>query len=109
MRAKVTGDAEDLRKFAAGQKLRGFRAPDCVAELKEGLLEIGQNLFGPRVGRNDGPLITFLLLALQPVLGDATPDTERFGPSLEDVPRPEGGGHPSRAVTPLVSTVDTPP
>ena len=76
LRAKVAVDAEGLRKFAVGQKLRAYRQDDCVAEFKEGLLEIGQNLFGPQVGRNDGPLITFLQLALQPVLGDATPDAD---------------------------------
>jgi hypothetical protein len=76
VRAKVTVDAEGLRRFAAGQKLRAYREDDCIAELKGRLQEIGQNLFGPQVGRNDGPLITFLQLALQPVLGDATPDAD---------------------------------
>ena len=76
LRAKAAVDAEGLQKFAVGQKLRAYRQDDCVAEFKEGLLEIGQDLFGPQVGRNDGPLITFLQLALQPVLGDATPDPD---------------------------------
>jgi hypothetical protein len=53
VRAKVTADAKDLREFAAAQKIRAYREDDCVAELKEGLLEIGQNLFGPQVGRAD--------------------------------------------------------
>lgn len=76
VRAKVTADAKGLREFAAGQKIRAYREDDCIAELKGRLLEIGQNLFGPQVGRSDGPLITFLQLALQPILGDATPDAD---------------------------------
>jgi hypothetical protein len=76
VRAKVTADAEGLQELAAEQKIRAYRKDDCIAELKGRLLEIGQNLFGPQVGGNDGPLITFLQLALQPILGDATPDAD---------------------------------
>ena len=47
-----------------------------MTELKEALLEIGQGLLGQSVGGSDGPLLTFLKLALDPILGAATPDGE---------------------------------
>jgi hypothetical protein len=76
VRAKVTADAKGLQELAAEQKIRAYRKDDCIAELKGRLLEIGQNLFGPQVGGSDGPLITFLQLALRPILGEATPDAD---------------------------------
>ena len=73
---KATADATALQEFTAGQKIRVYRKNDCVTELKEALLEIGQGLLGQSVGGSDGPLLTFLKLALDPILGAATPDGE---------------------------------
>jgi hypothetical protein len=75
-REKLRGDAAELQKFAAGHRLRAYAKDDCVAEFKTGVLVIAQGLFGEQVGRSDGPVITFLQLALQPVLGDATPNAD---------------------------------
>jgi hypothetical protein len=68
-RDKAAADAATLQEFATGQKIRAYRKDDCVTELKEALLEIGQGLLGQSVGGSDGPLLTFLRLALEPILG----------------------------------------
>jgi hypothetical protein len=75
-RDKATADAAELRTFAAGQKIRAYRQDDCLIELKGRILGIGQDYLGRQVGSSDGPLITFLGLALEPILGAATPDGE---------------------------------
>jgi hypothetical protein len=77
LRDKLVADAEGLRKFITGQRVRVYNVRDCTAEFKGIMLEIGQKLLGSqKIGRSDGPLITFLHLALLPVLGDATPDAD---------------------------------
>jgi hypothetical protein len=75
-RDKATADAAELRAFAAGKKIRTYREDDCLIELKERILEIGQDYVGRQIGSSDGPLITFLGLALEPILGAATPNGE---------------------------------
>jgi hypothetical protein len=77
LRDKLAAAAANLREFTTGQRLRVYNLRDCVAEFKGIMLEIGQKLLGSqKIGRSDGPLITFLYLALLLVLGNATPDAD---------------------------------
>jgi hypothetical protein len=76
LRERIMTEATKLREFTAGRNIRVYNKEDCVAEFKARIIEIGQQLLGPAVGRSDGPLITFVHLGLMPVLGDATPDND---------------------------------
>lgn len=68
-------DVAGLRRELAGEpKMRARIDVDCEGELKGRLLDIGRSLFGQQIGNPEGPLVTFLHLALTPVLGEATPD-----------------------------------
>jgi hypothetical protein len=50
------------------------------------ILDVGHRLFGPEVGHENGPLVTFLRLALEPALGRATPSAT----ALRTIARREG-------------------
>jgi hypothetical protein len=63
-------DARELRNILSGA--RKTYALDPEVWLVGMVLNIGHRLF-PQVGHEDGPLITFLRLALEPVLGGAAP------------------------------------
>jgi hypothetical protein len=71
LRKEVEAAATELRELGRAHAY-GTRS-DCEADLKRALFEIGQKLFGPKISRT-GPLVKFVRLALQPVLGDETPD-----------------------------------
>ena len=73
---KLETDARELQVVLNGAKLHAADVNDSNAWLEGVILDIGHRLFGPQVGRADGPLVTFLQLALTPVLGEATPPRE---------------------------------
>ena len=73
---KLETDARELQVVLNGAKLHAVDVNDYNAWLEGMILDIGHRLFGPQVGRADGPLVTFLQLALTPVLGEATPPRE---------------------------------
>ena len=74
VRAELAEDAKTLHKIAAGKEAHAFGPDDHRRLLIKNMQVIGHNLFGPEIGGEDGPLMTFLRLTLQPVLGDATPN-----------------------------------
>ena len=64
-----------MRNLLATQRGHTYGPSDCVAELKMIMLRIGQDLLGSEeIGSAKSPLIGFVYRALQPILGDATPD-----------------------------------
>lgn len=83
-------DARELRVVLSGagaKKKTSATHPE--AWLVRVILDIGHQLFGPQVvGYEEGPLIKFLQLALEPVLGSATPSAE----ALRTIARREGDG-----------------
>jgi hypothetical protein len=73
LRAKFSDDTQELQKFLNKGKTYAATASDWQVLFQWRVLEIGRQLLGPQVGRDDGPLMTFLQLALSPVLGKSTP------------------------------------
>jgi hypothetical protein len=74
--AVIAAKIKELEELGAGQGLRVYKGDDCVRELKGRLFELGHEWFGREVGGPTGPLITFVRLALLPILKDATPDSD---------------------------------
>lgn len=75
LRNKFAADADDLRKLFADQRVHAYDERDSLAELKVTMIKIGQDLIGSEeIGYDEGPLLTFVHLALLPVLGAGTPD-----------------------------------
>jgi hypothetical protein len=79
-------EAQRLQVVLSGARLHAVDVNDYNAWLVGLILDIGHRLFGPQVGRADGPLVTFLQFALTPVLGEATPPRE----ALRTISRREG-------------------
>jgi hypothetical protein len=73
---ELEAEARKLQVVLNGAKLHAADINDSNAWLEGMILDIGHRLLGPQVGRADGPLVTFLQLALTPVLGEATPPRE---------------------------------
>jgi hypothetical protein len=72
----VEADVRELQEVVGGAKMHAFGADDCRANLIGQVLAAGHQLLGlKKVGHENGPLVTFLRLALEPVLGRATPST----------------------------------
>jgi len=73
LRSNLSAKADELRRFCQGSKTYAATAGDCQDLFQWRVLEVGRQLLGSQVGRDDGPLITFFQLALSPVLGNSTP------------------------------------
>jgi hypothetical protein len=70
----VEVDVRELQEVVGGAKMHTFDADDCQTNLIGQVLAVGHQLLGlEKVGHEKGPLVTFLRLALEPVLGRATP------------------------------------
>src|SRR5262245_58636958 len=72
----MESDARELQKVIKGAKMHAVDVGDCEAWLIGQIRDICHQLFGPQVGRADGPLVTFMHLGLKPVLGEAIPPRE---------------------------------
>jgi hypothetical protein len=81
-------DARELQEALGSAKAHAGDASDSRAMLMGLVLDVGRQIFGPNVGRADGPLVTFLRLSLEPVLGEDTPSAE----TLRTFARRGGGG-----------------
>jgi hypothetical protein len=80
-------DARELQGvFDGAKKTYAANVNDHEAWLVGVILDVGHRLFGPQVGHENGPLVTFLRLALEPVLGKATPSAA----TLRTLARREG-------------------
>jgi hypothetical protein len=70
-RNRFEADIEELQILVRGTREKKAPAKTWLVRTLAG---VGHWLFGAGVvGREDGPLVTFLQLALEPVLGNATP------------------------------------
>jgi hypothetical protein len=87
LETKLTGEVERLQTIAAGKDLCVLGRDERL--LQSNMLKIGHRLLGPQIGKEQGPLMTFMQLVLRPVLGDATPDRA----AMRTFARREGG-HP---------------
>ena len=76
VRDRFTADIADLTRYveeAEGQKTYAVDKADYRVPVQAIVLDIGRQIFGPAVGNTKGPLITFMRLALEPILGEDTP------------------------------------
>ena len=79
----------DLKKFIDdGGKIHSVSKDDYRINVQGLILELGRNLFGSSVGNEKGPLVTFLELALRPILGQETPTPQ----ALKKFAQREWGG-----------------
>ncbi len=75
LRNQLLRDQAELAGFQAHGRALGEHDYDRL--FKANVLEIGRDLIGEQVGNEDGPLISFCQIALQPVFGDFSPDALR--------------------------------
>ena len=75
-RDELVSDIQNLREFTRGRRTRAQMVADCDHLFLATLFDIGHELFGTQIGGEEGPLIEFVSLAAQPVLGQSTPTLE---------------------------------
>jgi hypothetical protein len=71
---KLAPEIEQLDEFTQGRRTRAQTVQDCDDLFLATLIEIGHELFGPEIGDEKSPLLEFVSLAAEPVMGSSTPE-----------------------------------
>lgn len=89
LRDEFDKDIAELKKFSGGGKTHSASKDDYRIPVQGLILELGGKILGPSVGNENGPLVTFMRLALHPILGKDTPTAQ----SLRKFAQRKWGGH----------------